>query len=98
MSNDKAAFFTHTLSYPMIAYLLLVGKVPYNPKLESLLLNFCWEDIYKKFKNNYDKSVKFVIGELKRKGENVDFINKDVKEIYRLVCSLDIKTLGEFQK
>jgi hypothetical protein len=98
MSNDSAAYYTRTLSYPMIAYLMMIGTVHYDRKLKNILRKIDWEDIYKNFKNDYDKSIKFVLGELKRNGDDVEFIRTETKKIYDFVCKLDIKTFGEFQK
>jgi len=98
MSNDNAAFYTKSLSYPMIAFLMLIGKIPYEQKLLEIFRDICWEDIYKEFKNDYDKSIKAVLGELKREGEDVEFIRKETEKIYNFVCKLEIKTLGELQK
>ena len=98
MSNDNAAFYTKSLSYPMIAFLMLISKIPYEQKLLEIFRDICWEDIYKEFKNDYDKSVKAVLGELKREGEDVDFIRKEIEKIYNFVCKMEIKTFGELQK
>ncbi|MDD2483150.1 MAG: hypothetical protein PHE32_01845 [Candidatus Shapirobacteria bacterium] len=98
MSNDNTAFYTYSLSYPMIAYLMLINKIPYERKLLEILKDICWENINKKFKNDYDKSIKLVLGELKSEGENVDFIREEIQKIYNFVCKLEIKTLGKLQK
>lgn len=98
MSNDNAAFYTYSLSYPMIAYLMLIGKIPYQEKLLEMLKGFCWKDINQHFKNNYEKSIKFVFGELKKEGKDTDFVRTEIKIIYDFVCSLQIKTLGKLQR
>jgi hypothetical protein len=82
----------------MIAYLMMIGTIHYDRKLKNILQKIDWEDIYKNFKNDYDKSIKFVLGELKKNGDNVEFIRTETKKIYDFVCKLDIKTFGEFQK
>lgn len=98
MSNDNSAYYTYSLSYPMIAYLMLIGKIPYEQKLLELLRDICWEDVYKHFKNDYDKSIKIVMGELKSEGIDVDFVRKEIEKIYNFTLSLKIKTLGSLQK
>jgi len=98
MSNDNAAFYTYSLSYPMIAYLMLIGKIPYQQKLLEDFKDIYWEDINKKFKNDYDKSIKIVLGELKSEGKDVDFIREEIQKIYNFVCKLEIKTLGKLQR
>lgn len=98
MSNDNTAFYTNSLSAPMIAFLMLIDKIPYQPKLLEILPEIYWDDINKKFKNNYDKSIKFVLGELKRNGDDVEFVRSEVEKIYNFVCKMEIKTLGRLQK
>ncbi len=98
MSNDNSAYYTFSLSYPMIAYLMLIGKIPYNEKLIEILQNICWKDINQSFKNDYDKSIKFVLGELKKEGQDVEFIRTEIKKIYDFICGLQIKTLGKLQR
>lgn len=98
MSNDNTAYFTYSLSYPMIGYLMLINKIPYEKKLLEILKDICWKDINQKFKNDYDKSIKLVLGELKSEGQNVDFIRDEIKKIHDFTCSLQIKTLGKLQR
>jgi hypothetical protein len=82
----------------MIAYLMLIGKIPYQQKLLEDFKDIYWEDINKKFKNDYDKSIKIVLGELKSEGKDVDFIREEIQKIYNFVCKLEIKTLGKLQR
>ena len=98
MSNDNSAYYTFSISYPMIAYLMLIEKIPYDEKLLEIFSNICWEDINQSFKNDYDKSIKFVLGELKKEGQDVEFIRTEIKKIYDFVCNLQIKTLGKLQR
>ncbi len=98
MSNDNSAYYTYSLSYPMIAYLMSINKIPYEKKLLDILKDICWNDINKSFKNDYDKSIKLVLGELKREGQDIDFIRNEIQKIYNFVCKLEIKTLGKLQK
>jgi hypothetical protein len=82
----------------MIAYLMLIGKIPYEQKLLEILKDICWEDLNKQFKNDYDKSIKVVLGELKSEGTDVEFVRNEIQKIYNFVCGLQIKTLGKLQR
>ena len=97
-SNDNEAYYTHSLSYPMIAYLMLTKKIPFERELLEILRDIDWDSINQNFKNDYDKSIRFVLGELKKNGDDVEFIKKEVKKIYDFTCGMNIKTLGEIQK
>jgi len=98
MSNDNVAYYTFSLSYPMIAYLMLVGKIPYEQKLLEILKDICWDDLNKQFKNDYDKTIKAVLGELKSEGTDVEFVRNEIQKIYNFVCGLQIKTFGKLQR
>ncbi len=98
MSNDNAAFYTYSLSYPIIAYLMSIGKIPYQKKLLEIFKNVCWKDINQHFKNNYDKSIRFVLEGFKKEGQDIDFIKMEIKGIYDFTCNLQIKTLGKLQR
>lgn len=98
MSNDNAAFYTYSLSYPIIAYLMLIGKIPYQKKLLEIFKDVCWKDINQHFKNNYDKSIRFLLEGFKKEGQDIDFIKMEIKGTYDFACNLQIKTLGKLQR
>lgn len=98
MSNDNTSYYKQSFSYPMVAYLMLAGEVPYEEKLLEYLKDVCWEDINKHFKNDYDKSLKAVWGELKSEGTDVNFVRSETQKIYDFVCAMQLKTLGEIQR
>lgn len=56
MSNDNSAFFAGKLSYPMIAILMIKGKVDYDKSLPKILKGIKWKELNTKFKNNYEQS------------------------------------------
>lgn len=94
MSNDNSAYYTDSLSYPMIALLMLKGRIKYNEQLLSALKGIRWKDINQKFKNNYDEAIEFVLKNLKSRGEDVDFIKEEINKIYKFVCELKLGYLG----
>lgn len=94
MANDNSAYWSGKLSYTMIAVLLLKGKLKYDEKLAELLKGFKWKDINVKFKNNFDKTVKFILEELKDKVDDVVIVEDKIKEIYKQIEDLKIEELG----
>ena len=95
ISNDNSAFYTGSLSYPMIAFLMLTGRIAYEKKLERPLSGIHWKDINQKFNNDYDSAVDYVLSRLKDKGVSVDFVRDEIGKIYKIVCSLKLNHLGE---
>lgn len=94
-SNDNSAYFTDTLSYPMIAHLMLVGVIVYDTWLLQYLSGIHWKDINQKFKNNYEASIGFVLKELSNKGVDVSILKAKVELLYQEVCTLELRHLGE---
>lgn len=94
MSNDNSAYYTDTLSYPMIAFLMLVGQIKYNINLLKPLTDIKWKDINQLFKNDYDQSLNFILNDLKSKNFDTQFIIAQIDQIYAQVCKLNLKYLG----
>lgn len=95
MSDDNSAYYTDTLSYPMIAMLMLLSEIQYNTDLLPFLKNIKWKDINQKFNNDYDKSTDFVLNNLSADGVDVIWIKSEIEKIYDFVCSLKLSFLGE---
>ncbi len=99
MSNDNSAYWTGQVSYPMISILMLKGKIQFDPKICDLLKGFAWKDInqtpYKlRGKNDFDKTVEFVLNELENRGEDVEFVKSETQNIADQLDSLQIEHLG----
>lgn len=72
MSNDNTAYYTHSVSYPMLTLLMLRGDLPYDQDLLIPLSNILWKDIMTKHKNNYDAGIVEVLAVLKARGIDTD--------------------------
>ena len=64
MANDNSSYWQGSLGYPAIAYLLKIGVLEYKQELGSLLKDIAWKDINQKFKNNFDKSLNYILSNL----------------------------------
>lgn len=64
-SNDNATYWQGYAGYPVIAVLMLQGKLPFNQKLADNFKSVNWNEINSKFKRNYAKAATEVI---KKKG------------------------------
>ena len=59
-SDDNATYWQGYPGYPVIAVLMLQGKLPYDEQEALLWKNINWTQLNKKFKNNYAKAVEEV--------------------------------------
>lgn len=59
-SDDNATYWQGYPGYPVIAVMMLRGQLPYNEKEASLWKGINWNQLNKKYKNNYAKAVEEV--------------------------------------
>lgn len=94
MSNDNTAYYTDAVSYPMLALLMVKGKIHYNQKLLGMLEGIHWKDVNQKFKNDYDQAIEHVLADLEAKGVEVDFVRSEVLKIYEVAANVKLNRLG----
>lgn len=97
MSNDNTAYYTHSISYPMLTLLMLREDLHYDQSLLTPLNGIVWKDIMTKHKNDYDAGITEVLGLLKEKGVDIDQLQLKVAKIYIQACSLTLRPLGPRQ-
>jgi hypothetical protein len=95
MSNDNTAYYTHSISYPMITLLMLRGDLAYDTSLLAPLSNIIWKDIMTKHKNDYDAGIAEVLANLKNRGVNIESLQSKINAIYTTACSLVLTPLGK---
>lgn len=95
MSNDNTAYYTHSVSYPMLTLLMLRGDLPYDPTLLKPLSNIIWKDIMTKHKNDYDAGIAEVLSSLNNKGVGIESLQSKISVIYELSCKLHLSPLGK---
>lgn len=93
-SNDNTAYFTGALSYPMIAYFMIEGRIFYDKTIAESLKGIAWKDINQRHKNNYDAAVDEALHELKKSGVETEKIVTEVMRIYDQVLALNIGKLA----
>ena len=71
MANDNGSYWAGYLGYPSIAYLMKIGKLPFNEEYSQALKNIAWKDINVKNKNNFEKSQSEIDSILEGKGINL---------------------------
>lgn len=82
MANDNGSYWKGYLGYPAIAFLMKIGVLPFDQKIGNLLQGIAWKDINQKFKNDFDKTLKYI----------EDSLTQDKKlELSEYVQQIDIK-------
>lgn len=62
-SDDNATFWQGYPGYPVIAVLMLQGKLPYNKEEAALWKNINWTKLNKSHKNKYSEAVQEIAQE-----------------------------------
>ena len=62
-SDDNATYWRGYPGYPVLAVLMLQGRLPFNDEVASLWKDVNWKEINTRFKNRYSEAVEFVAKE-----------------------------------
>lgn len=89
-SDDNATFWQGYPGYPVIAVLMLQGKLPYDKNEADLWKNINWTELNKKYRNNYAEAVAEVA---KERGINLETSKQDSRSVIEALSllSLEIK-------
>lgn len=86
-SNDNATYWQGYAGYPVIAVLMLQGKLPYDQKLAENFKAVDWNTINKKYKRNYGEAAAEVI---KEKGLKENEVMAELGAVYEDLKKLPI--------
>lgn len=93
ISNDNASYWQGYAGYPIIAVLMVLGKLPYDEELARKLAGIHWKELNKQHNNNYDKAVEAVLRQLQTKGTDPATIVTMAEKILESLKNLDIEKL-----
>lgn len=88
-SNDNATYWQGYPGYPVIAVLMLQGKLSYNEEILPYLKDINWHELNEQYKRNYDEAILNVLKNLEP--ETQENIKESVEYIYKQLINLDIK-------
>ncbi len=86
-SNDNATYWQGYAGYPIIAVLMLRGKIPFDQKLADNFASVNWNEVNAKFKRNYAKAASEVI---KKKGLDEKEVMVELERVYGALKDLPI--------
>jgi hypothetical protein len=79
------------MGYPVIAVLMLQGRLKYSKALPDNFKNINWKKLNTEYKSQYDKAVASVLDRLSAEGKDIAAINLEVQNIFEQIKELDIK-------
>jgi hypothetical protein len=89
-SNDNGSYWQSYAGYPILAVLMLQGRLSYDPQTASLFKNINWKKLNTQFKNKYADAVKEIFRDLRNRGIDTDEITRQVQAGYNELKRLDI--------
>jgi hypothetical protein len=92
-SNDNASYWQGYMGYPILAALMLLGKLDFRKEVAQLLAGIPWKKINKQFRNDYDKAVEYVLEDLEAKGIQREAILSEVDSIMAQIEKLELEKL-----
>ena len=97
-TNDNASYWVGYLGYPAVVFLLAKGIVKYKKESAAALRGIHWKDLNTKFKNDFEKAVKYILADLEKQGVDIEGLQADVKSIHEQVLALKLEKLGTTAK
>lgn len=91
-SNDNASYWQGYVGYPILAVLMLQGKLSLNREIAERFKGIDWKKRNTEHKNNYAEVVKKIMDELKASGVDIEAIDKEIQKVYKEIEGLEIST------
>ncbi|SHH57412.1 hypothetical protein SAMN02745823_00338 [Sporobacter termitidis DSM 10068] len=89
-SNDSATYWQGYAGYPVIAVLLLQGKLPLDREAATKFKGIDWTELNVKFKRNYAKAVAAVFDAMDCDAGTKDRIRLEAERVFEAMKELDI--------
>ncbi len=90
-SNDNASYWQGYAGYPIIAVLLAVGTITYDPATARPLAGVPWKRVNDSFRRDYDAAVAAVLGDLEAQGADGAAIAAEADRIYERLTALKLE-------
>lgn len=91
-SNDNASYWQGYVGYPIIAVLMLQGKLPLNQEIAMYFQGINWKKINTQYKNKFSEAVSQIMEGLKEKEIDCNKIEEEIQKVYQEIGRLTIQT------
>lgn len=92
-SNDSATYWQQYAGYPVIAVLLLQGRLAFDRDLATQFAGINWTELNKKHKRNYAAALAEVLQSIEARGGDTGSLTAEMSAIYTALTALPI-TIG----
>lgn len=91
-SNDNASYWQGYLGYPIIAVLMLQGKLSLDREIAGYFKGIHWKQLNTEYKNNFSAAVAQIMTKLEADGVDCGKINMEIHKVYREIEQLTVTT------
>ncbi|MEF2916683.1 MAG: hypothetical protein U0O17_11185 [Longicatena caecimuris] len=97
-SNDNATIWQHYAGYPIIAVVLMQGKVAIRKEILSYFKDVNWKLLNTKYNNNYQEAIAAFFKEKQIHEDTQNMIKQVMEETYEEFCELSFVIKGNRAK
>ena len=92
-SNDNASYWQGYIGYPIIAVLMVLGRLDFDETVAQALSGINWKQTNRRFRNDYDKAVESVLLNLDVESGLRQRVASEVDKIFTQLETLDLGAL-----
>lgn len=90
-ANDNASYWVGYMGYPILAVLMFLEAVSYNPSIVGLFADINWNKLNKLYKRQYDAVVEYVITQIEKAGRgSSEDVRKHADEVFSAIRGLKL--------
>jgi hypothetical protein len=90
-SNDNATRWQGYTGYPIVAVLLQVGRLSYDPAVAAALAGVPWHSLNERFKRDYDAAIDHVLAQIREAGGDPGAVRAEAERIYAALAELQLE-------
>src|SRR3989344_2713569 len=94
-SNDNASYWQGYLGYPIVASLLAIHCIEYDPVVAGSLAGIPWKSLNSEYKRDYDAVVSKVLSDVDARGGSQSIVVGHVDSIYDQLAALHLQRLPQ---
>lgn len=91
-STDSATYWQRYAGYPILAVLMMQGRLPLNRQIATNFGEINWTDLNNRHKRDYSAAVAEVMSTLRQKGIDTAPITEEMQLVYQALSALTINT------
>lgn len=92
-SNDNASYWQGYMGYPIIAVLMVLGRLHFDGRVAQALSGIAWKQTNRRVRNDYDKAVESVLLNLNVESGLRQRVASDVDKIFTQLETLGLEAL-----